>query len=281
MPSLIRNPNRASVRRPLPIRRRSSRRPDSSVVHSTESAMDSHQDIEDQAAAFLAQRDRGDWSPADQAQLERWLAQSTARRVGFLRLEATWDEARRLKALSAGLAPGVVPPPGEWRHTPFFDSQSASVVRDGLTAPTAPIVSAQNRTDTPNAKRMRFFAVAATVLLAIGFITYLALSPTGERYSTPIGGIASVPLADGSHITLNTATQVHVELTPQERRIRLDDGEAFFEVAHDASRPFVVQVGNKRVIAVGTKFSVRRVGDDIRVVVTEGKVRVDSGSAAG
>src|SRR6202035_408397 len=74
---------------------------------------------------------------------------------------------------------------------------------------------------------------------------------------------------------------VRVELTPQERHIRLDDGEAFFEVAHDAGRPFVVQVGNTRVIAVGTKFSVRRNGDDIRVVVTEGKVRVESRLAVG
>jgi transmembrane sensor len=82
-------------------------------------------------------------------------------------------------------------------------------------------------------------------------------------------------------VTLNTDSQVHIELTPQERHIRLDDGEAFFEVAHDAARPFVVQVGTKRVIAVGTKFSVRRTGDDIRVVVTEGKVRVESGSARG
>ena len=87
-----------------------------------------------------------------------------------------------------------------------------------------------------------------------------------------------MPLADGSHLTLNTATQVLVELTPQERHIRLEDGEAFFQVAKDPNRPFVVEVGNKRVVAVGTEFSVRRTGDDMRVVVTEGKVRVESGS---
>lgn len=242
--------------------------------------MDSHQDIEDQAAAFLAQRDSGDWSPADEAQLEQWFAASVARRVGFLRLEAAWDEARRLKTFSAGLPAGLVPPPGEWRHTPFFDSQSVLLPQEtSITLPslipTVPTVSAQKF--PRSRRRLRFLAVAAAVLLTIGVVTYFKWNPNGDRYSTPIGGIASVPLADGSHMTLNTATQVRVELTPHERHIRLDDGEAFFEVAHDASRPFIVQVGDKSVIAVGTKFSVRRNGDDIRVVVTEGRVRVESG----
>jgi transmembrane sensor len=242
--------------------------------------MDSHQDIEDQAAAFLARRDSGVWSQADQAQLEQWLAQSVARRVGFLRLESAWDETRRLKALSAGLAPGAVPSPGEWRHTPFFESQSTRLPQEaGTTSPSSipPVPTASTQKYLPSRRRVRFLAVAATVLLAIGMLAYFTWNPSDDRYSTPIGGMASVPLADGSHITLNTATRVRVELTPKERHVRLDDGEAFFEVAHDATRPFIVQAGNKRVVAVGTKFSVRRNGEDIRVVVTEGKVRVESG----
>jgi transmembrane sensor len=244
----------------------------------TESAMDTHKEIEDQAAAFLAQRDSGDWTDCHQAQLEQWLAQSTARRVGFLRLEAVWDEARRLKALSAGLAPGVVPAPGEWRHTPFFDSKPALPAGEASTAPSLSLSTTLAR-KKPAGRTLKFAAIAANVMLAIGIVTYFTWNPSGDRYSTPIGGIASVPLQDGSNITLNTATEVHVALTPEERHIRLDDGEAFFEVAHDAKRPFVVQAGDKRVIAVGTKFSVRRNGDEIRVVVTEGKVRVESRSA--
>jgi transmembrane sensor len=125
---------------------------------------------------------------------------------------------------------------------------------------------------------VRYFAVAATILLALGLGAYFTSRPNGDRYSTPIGGIETVPLRDGSNMTLNTATQVRVELTPKERHIRLDQGEAFFEVAHDPNRPFIVQVGTRRVIAVGTRFSVRREGDDVRVVVTEGKVRVETGS---
>jgi len=262
--------------------------------------MDSHNQFEDQAAAYLAQRDSGDWTSADQAQLDQWLTESVAHRVAFLRLEGVWEEARRLKAACAGLPAGVVPPPGEWQHSPFFERDSRAVIAQALDDPdivSEPTLRARwgeelstaakwvsipsDVSRTSRAVHTRAFAVAATVLLAVaGGLYWLAADRwAGDRYTTPIGGFASVPLRDGSHITLNTATQVRVELTPEERHIRLDAGEAFFQVAHDANRPFVVQVGHKRVIAVGTQFSVRRTGDDIRVIVTEGKVRVESDQA--
>lgn len=243
--------------------------------------MESHQEIEDQAAAFLARRDSGNWTQIDQAELEQWLTESTARRVGFLRLEAVWDEARRLRALSAGLSPGAVPPPGRWRHTPFFDSDPSPPLRDGVPASSSPVHAVSNQDGRWPRIRMGLVAFAATILCALGVGAYFRSPPSGDRYSTPIGGIASVPLADGSHLTLNTATDLRVELTPQERHVRLEDGEAFFQVAKDPNRPFVVEVGNQRVIAVGTEFAVRRTGDDMRIVVTEGKVRVESGSADG
>jgi transmembrane sensor len=124
-------------------------------------------------------------------------------------------------------------------------------------------------------RRYLRLATAAAVLLAVagGVKVWLELAP--DRYSTPVGGLASVPLSDGSHITLNTATEVHIALSGKERDIELARGEAFFEVAKDAKRPFVVNVGKKRVIAVGTQFSVLRDGDAIRVVVSEGTVRIE------
>ena len=122
-------------------------------------------------------------------------------------------------------------------------------------------------------------AAAATLLLAMGIGAYLSLTPKGVRYATPIGGFASVPLSDGSKVTLNTDSQIRIALTDTERRVELGHGEAFFEVSKDPARPFIVRAGSKRVIAVGTKFSVRRDGDDIEVVVTEGKVRVEDRAA--
>jgi len=238
--------------------------------------MDSHREIEDHAAALLARRDSGDWTDADQVHLEQWMAVSTAHRVAALRLEAAWENARRLRALGAGLPRGTLPPAGELQSSRFFSgppSTGVEIARGSETGCDSPSPHERGAGGRLREPRVRL-AAAASVLIAVGVGTYFAIAPTGERYATPIGGIASVPLQDGSSVTLNTASVVRVELTPNERHIRLDKGEAFFEVASDRSRPFIVEVGSKRVIAVGTKFSVRRDGDDIRVAVTEGKVEV-------
>ena len=70
--------------------------------------------IERRAAEWLARRDGGEWSPADAAALQTWLAAATAHRVAFLRLEAAWNQAGRLKALGAGVASGVLPARHQW-----------------------------------------------------------------------------------------------------------------------------------------------------------------------
>ena len=215
--------------------------------------------IEDQAAAWLVRRESAEWTEADAAELTAWLDASTANRVAFLRLEVGWEQSERLAALGAGKQPGVVPAPGEWRLSPFFESRQA-----------APATSKSR-------PRMRpFLAIAASLLISVALGAYFLLLHAGEDYSTPIGGIASIPLRDGSNVTLNTASKIHVAVSDRERRIQLDQGEAYFEVAKDPGRPFVVIVGDKRVVAVGTRFSVLREGDEIRVVVTEGKVRFES-----
>ncbi|MBL8267285.1 FecR family protein, partial [Steroidobacter sp.] len=95
-----------------------------------------------------------------------------------------------------------------------------------------------------------------------------------DPYATKVGVISSVPLQDGSSMTLNSASTVRVDLNEHERHIDLTRGEVFFDVVKDAKRPFVVTAGAKRIVAVGTRFSIRRDGDEVRVVVTEGRVKV-------
>ena len=237
--------------------------------------MASHKNIEDQAAAWLAERDSGEWTEAREQALRCWLESSTAHRVAYLRLEAAWEQAQRLKALGAGYPRGVVPPPGAWREGPFFTGRELAGDDSVRVLTSAPESHSRSDARIPWAH----LYVAAGVLLAVGLTalgTYWVRGARGGEYSTPVGEVASVPLKDGSSITLNTATAVHVDLTPRERRVDLAHGEAFFVVAKDLNRPFVVRAGSKRVVAVGTQFSVRRDGDDVRVVVTEGTVRLES-----
>jgi transmembrane sensor len=217
--------------------------------------------IEARATELLMKRESEAWNDADRASLDAWMQTSTAHRVAFLRAEAAWEQMGRLKALGAGLPRSRVPTPAELNS--------------------AHLCSAGSELPAPSGARPRrafiAFVGAAASLAAIAAVTLGAYHAwfSGDRYATPVGGVASLPLEDGSRITLNTDSKVRVIFSNRERHIDLSQGEAFFEVASDANRPFVVRAGASRVIAVGTKFSVRRENDEIQVVVTEGKVRVE------
>jgi transmembrane sensor len=118
--------------------------------------------------------------------------------------------------------------------------------------------------------------MAAGLALAIGLGSLVATdSFTRHAYVTEVGGHATVPLADGTKIELNTNTKLRAALAEKQRTVWLDRGEAYFEVAHDASRPFVVYAGARKVTVLGTKFLVHREGEGVEVAVVEGRVRVD------
>jgi transmembrane sensor len=75
-------------------------------------------------------------------------------------------------------------------------------------------------------------------------------------------------------VTVGARTDVKVLFTKAERQVTLTSGQAFFEVAHDAARPFIVLAGNAEIRVTGTKFDVRRIGDDVQVSVLEGRVEL-------
>lgn len=196
-----------------------------------------NEDIECLAAAWVAREDRG-LAPDEASRLADWLDRATANRLAYLRLKAGWQSTERLGALRTH-ARGKMAAPVSWRV---------------LTS----------------------VAAIVTILAAgIGVYSYFHM-PTPESYVTARKGERPVlRLADGTRIQLNSDTKVKTSLTQLNRVITLEKGEAYFEVVHDAKRPFVVYAGSRRITDLGTKFSVRRNGDDVRVVVTEGKVRVD------
>ncbi|MDB5456232.1 MAG: anti-FecI sigma factor, FecR, partial [Caulobacter sp.] len=100
------------------------------------------------------------------------------------------------------------------------------------------------------------------------------LNYTAPTYSTAVGEQVSVGLEDGSRVRLNTDTRLRVRFGAGERRVELQRGQAFFEVAHDSGRPFIVVAGRAQVRAVGTRFDVRRDDGDVRVTLAEGRVAV-------
>lgn len=113
-------------------------------------------------------------------------------------------------------------------------------------------------------------------LLVVGGGVFVAWREMIPQYSTAVGGQRLEVLADGSRLHLNTDTKVRVEFGDAERRVVLEHGQAFFEVAHDAARPFVVVADGTRVRALGTKFDVRHDSAAVRVTLVQGRVQVSA-----
>jgi len=107
----------------------------------------------------------------------------------------------------------------------------------------------------------------------------------GDSYETGIGEQRLVVLKDGTRMTLNTSTRVSVELGQAQRRVSVEGGEAFFEVAKDTARPFIVRAAGTEVTATGTAFMVRLAptgaGElhSLDVALVEGQVVVVQGGS--
>jgi len=202
---------------------------------------------QDAAAQWLVAREEPEWTLGDQAELDAWLAKSDLHRVVFIRLEQGWREAERIGSLGTSLMP--------------------MTLRDDY---------ARHRW----IRRLVPLAAAASLVAAIGmgwqeYPRWAKSEVASTRYDTKIGGHKTIGLPDGSKIELNTASDVRTVVNHVAREVWLDQGEAYFEVEHDKSRPFVVHAGNRRVTVLGTKFSVRRDSDKVSVFVREGRVRMD------
>ncbi|MEM9336113.1 MAG: FecR domain-containing protein [Pseudomonadota bacterium] len=130
---------------------------------------------------------------------------------------------------------------------------------------------------------MRWIGVTASLLvLAIVSLFFMlprfATDPEtlayAASYESGLGELRTITLADGTSITLGAKSSVSTDFDADFRRITLLDGVAFFDVAPDPRRPFVVTAGSLKAQAIGTGFEVKRLDDLTRVAVAEGQVRV-------
>ncbi|MFL5295428.1 MAG: FecR family protein [Phenylobacterium sp.] len=122
------------------------------------------------------------------------------------------------------------------------------------------------------------FAVAAGLALAI-MPSFTAGPAAVQAYATGKGQHQRIALGDGSTVDLDAETRLSVSFSKSERRIILADGQAIFDVAHDAHRPFTVQAGDRLIRDIGTQFDVRRRADALTVTVARGRVEVRPVSA--
>lgn len=136
-----------------------------------------------------------------------------------------------------------------------------------------PGVGAMYRERAQRRTPWRRLAVAATVILVTGVLLLRFLG--GNVYGTAIGEQRLVKLEDGSWITMNTNTIARVRYSADRRYIVLERGEAIFDVAKDATRPFIVATRRERIRAIGTSFAVRRDDAAVSVTLLEGKLLIE------
>lgn len=204
------------------------------------------------------------------AEWQRWLNQHPRHALAFERIEKLLGRADRIRAV-----------PWPTRSELAADDYDGSIP-----------VSARARAATPaRANRESFrwmLAAAASVVLALGGL-FVAGYPrsihiTGllsyDRIETRAGGTQKVVLADGSAIDVSGQSTLRATLTRSARDITLESGEAFFRVAKDAQRPFIVHAGSTAITAVGTAFNVRRAEDRVVVAVSEGAVQITANGEA-
>ena len=102
-----------------------------------------------------------------------------------------------------------------------------------------------------------------------------------QTFTAPAAQRQAMALADGTQVEINARTQLNILISANERRAQLNNGEAFFAVARDSKRPFVVETPAGSVQVLGTKFNVRTASDGtLDVAVVEGLVKVRPANAA-
>jgi|HubBroStandDraft_2_1064218.scaffolds.fasta_scaffold134588_2 transmembrane sensor len=195
---------------------------------------------ESRAAEWVAaRRNQKDWTDECQAELDAWLAKSLAHRVAFIRIDATWRRTDRLAAL----------------RKPMREPEDSNVPRRG--------------------RWMRIASVLGVVAISSVVAANYFMQHRSQLIQTPKGGQERLTLSDGSQIELNTDSAVLIDLHNSLRAVELVRGEAFFQIKHDTSRPFVVTAGTRRIVDLGTKFLVRMSPDSLNVILVEGKARLE------
>jgi transmembrane sensor len=205
-----------------------------------ETAALSDADIE--AVEWVIRLTSGDASAAERAAFEHWRAESPIH-------EAAFSEARKLWL---GLG-DILPTP---------------IVVTGVTSASNPPAPTRRRLQPSSV-----VALAASIALLVGVGTKY-MSDWRYDHVTALGQRETVALADGSRVQLSSNSAIDIRYGADERRVRLVRGEAYFDVVHDARRPFVVDAGDDAVHDIGTAFSVRLESDGVAVVVERGAVEV-------
>jgi transmembrane sensor len=210
--------------------------------------------IQEEAAEWVVKLDNQDLSAEERAAFIAWIKESLRHKLEFIELAKVWGNMDLLAQLAEEVPAHTVsaqPSPAGYTFKRRYISYASAAV-------------------------IALFCFLAVIQTPLYESSEKHLMNPEQRYTTAVGEIRDIQLADGSTMTLNTNSQVSINFRTAERGIYLHQGEANFVVAKEAQRPFIVYVAEGSVTAVGTVFNVKLTDDIADVIVSEGKVKVEA-----
>lgn len=195
-----------------------------------------------EAAVWLSRLHSDTRTELTEAAFRSWLAASPAHRDAFERMTAIWECAAGFRQVASPEAAG--------------GREFGQALRRVLLASAATL------------------AICALMTAGVFYLIRLRADSKAEIFITALGQRRPITLSDGSRLALNTDSRVKVVYSSHIRRITLEKGQARFDVAAQPSRPFVVRVGDRQIVALGTAFDVRWIDARLSIVLVDGTVAV-------
>lgn len=196
-------------------------------------------------------------SEEENTAVQEWLAADPANISSFIQLEKIWEAGQLLAPESK------VDEEQAWNK---FREKTSQLKKEVVVLPLK--------------KSYTWLKVAAVFVLAIGAWTlYQLMTPVAYTNLTAGNEVLIKTLPDGSELTINKNAQLsYASDFKNDRSVRLDSGEVFFNVAHDKTRPFIIEADQVSVEVVGTSFNVKHTVNKTEVIVETGIVKVKLGN---
>lgn len=233
-------------------------------------------EIQAQAAWWVAREHTGRMREAERMELREWLARSPAHELEYMLADSLYADDDLVAAMR--LMPRHAPQSAGGQFMRACDSAWRWL--------TGALVSSLGNAVAP--RLLATAAAVAVVFLAVGLIApFRPGSPSAEdprlaegmNLRAPNGERLIAQLPDGTRVELGGGSEAQVRFTRDERHFALKKGDALFAVAHDASRPFRIATDRAGVKVVGTRFLIRETAADMRVDVFEGVVEIRAPAA--
>jgi transmembrane sensor len=204
--------------------------------------------VQDEAAAWVARLDGRSPAAAERATFDAWIGRSPAHAAAYAEALQTWRDLAAMRRME------------QYRQLLGEPTLRERLVR-------------MLRSPRPAFAVAGLAAIVAVVWLMFS-LDALPFLHRPTHVATQVAEVRELTLPDGSRIVLGAESQIDYVVMRSTRRATVIAGDAFFAVAHDSSRPFIVSTGDYTVRVVGTQFEVRRRPGMVRVAVSEGRVAV-------